>query len=96
MAAELATKQGTGKYSLSPASLLSIPQGTRLVLPSPNGSTLSLATGATLTIVGCLRNARAVASAARRYGSKITVIPAGERWSDRSLRPALEDWMGKE
>ena len=92
--AELATKRGTGKYSLSPVSLMLIPQGTRLVLPSPNGSTLSLATGATPTITGCLRNAQAVASAAMRYGSKIAVIPAGERWTDGSLRPAIEDWIG--
>ncbi|MEO1070051.1 MAG: 2-phosphosulfolactate phosphatase, partial [Cyanobacteria bacterium J06638_6] len=94
MHAELATKRGTGQYSLSPASLLSIPQGTRLVLPSPNGSTLSLATGKTPTIAGCLRNAKAVASAAMSYGQKIAVIPAGERWSDGSLRPALEDLIG--
>lgn len=94
MDAALAAKRGKGKYSLSPASLLSIPQGTRLVLPSPNGSTLSLATGATPTIAGCLRNAKAVALAAMSYGSKIAVIPAGERWGDHTLRPALEDLMG--
>lgn len=94
MDAELATKRGRGKYSLSPVSLMSIPQGTRLVLPSPNGSTLSLATGATPTIAGCLRNAEAVALAAMGYGPKIAVIPAGERWGDRSLRLALEDLMG--
>jgi 2-phosphosulfolactate phosphatase len=94
MDAELASKRGKGKFSLSPASLLSIPQGTRLVLPSPNGATLSLATGATPTIAGCLRNAKAVASAAMSYGPKIAVIPAGERWGDRSLRLALEDLMG--
>ena len=92
--AELAAKRGIGKYSLSPASLLSIPHGTRLVLPSPNGATLSLATGTTPTIAGCLRNAKAVASAAMAYGQKIAVIPAGERWTNGSLRPALEDWMG--
>ena len=46
-------RQGTG-YSLSPASLRHIPPGTRLVLPSPNGSTLSLSTGAVYTFAGCL------------------------------------------
>jgi 2-phosphosulfolactate phosphatase len=92
--AELATKRGNGRYSLSPASLSSIPQGTRLVLPSPNGSSLSLATGKTPTIAGCLRNAKAVAAAAMSYGPKIAVIPAGERWSDGSLRPGIEDWIG--
>lgn len=94
MDAELAGKRGHTRYSLSPESLLSIPHGMRLVLPSPNGSSLSLATGETPTLAGCLRNFRAVAAAAMAYGRKIAVIPAGERWSDGSLRPALEDWVG--
>lgn len=81
-------------YSLSPASLLDIPAGTPLVLPSPNGATLSLATGAVPTFAGCLRNARAVAHAAQQVGARIGVIPAGERWPDGSLRPALEDLIG--
>ncbi len=81
-------------YTLSPASLLSIPAGTRIVLPSPNGSTLSVSTGATPTLAGCLRNAQAVAAAARTFGERIAVIPAGERWRDGSLRPAWEDWAG--
>jgi 2-phosphosulfolactate phosphatase len=34
-------EQGSVPYSLSPTSLLAIPPGTRLVLPSPNGATLS-------------------------------------------------------
>src|SRR5215217_860575 len=51
--------ESTG-YSLSPASLRAIPPGTRLVLPSPNGTNLSGATGTIPTIAGCLRNARAV------------------------------------
>jgi len=81
-------------YSLSPGSLLAIQPRTKLVLPSPNGSTLSLATGATPTLLGCLRNARAVAAAAQKIGRRIAVIPAGERWqADNSLRPALEDWL---
>lgn len=92
--AELATKRGSGQYSLSPPSLLTLPQKTRLVLPSPNGSSLSLATAETPTIAGCLRNFRAVANAARDYGRNIAIIPAGERWSDGSLRPSLEDWIG--
>lgn len=95
MAAELAGDRGRGaKYSLSPQSLLDIQVGTRLVLPSPNGSTLTLGTGETPTLAGCLRNYRAVASAAQRYGKRIAIIPAGERWSDGSLRPAFEDWIG--
>jgi 2-phosphosulfolactate phosphatase len=42
---------------------------------------------------GCLRNAAAVAGACAEYGS-VGVVPAGEKWSDRSLRPSLEDWLG--
>lgn len=96
LGAELAGKRGTaGAYSLSPASLQFIPVGTRLVLPSPNGATLSLGTGNTGTLAGCLRNATAVASTAQAMGKTIAVIPAGERWrTDGSLRPAFEDWVG--
>jgi 2-phosphosulfolactate phosphatase len=83
-----------GSYSLSPSSLLEISAGTRLILPSPNGATLSTRTTATPTLAGCLRNAHAVARAARRLGSHVTVIAAGERWPDGSLRPALEDLLG--
>lgn len=93
--AELAAKWGGTGYSLSPHSLVSLPPALRLVLPSPNGSTLSMSTGQTPTIAGCLRNAGAVAAAAMRYGKRIAVIPAGERWrADGSLRPAYEDWLG--
>lgn len=81
-------------YSLSPASLLTIPAGTRLVLPSPNGSTLSLATGDVPTLAGCLRNATAVAAKAQQLGPRISVIAAGERWPGGLLRPSLEDLLG--
>lgn len=94
MNAELAQKRGGSGYSLSPASLTQISRDTQLVLPSPNGSSLSLATGITPTWAGCLRNCRAVALAAMGYGRKIAVIPAGERWEDGSLRPAFEDLIG--
>ena len=80
--------------SLSPASLLTLPPGTRLLLPSPNGATLSLLGGDTPTLAGCLRNAAAVARAAAAIGPRVAVVPAGEQWPDRSLRPALEDWLG--
>ena len=92
--AQVASKERKAGFSLSPASLSQIPEGTKLVLPSPNGSRLSLKTGRTPTLAGCLRNARAVARAAQRYGRHIALIPAGERWPDGSLRPSLEDWIG--
>ena len=81
-------------YSLAPTSLLTIPRGTRLVLPSPNGSSLTLAAGQVPTLAGCLRNAKAVATASHRIGSRISVIPAGETWNVGSLRPAFEDLVG--
>jgi 2-phosphosulfolactate phosphatase len=93
--AELASAtREKGPWSLSPASLLSLPPGTQLVLPSPNGSALSLATGNTPTLAGCFRNARAVAEECHRRGRRISIISAGEKWSDGSLRPSLEDWLG--
>lgn len=81
-------------YSLSPASLQALPAGAALVLPSPNGAALSLLAGEAATYAGCLRNAAAVAQAAAQHGCPVTVIPAGERWPDGTLRPSLEDWLG--
>jgi 2-phosphosulfolactate phosphatase len=93
--------QQEAPYSLSPASLLAIPAGTRLVLPSPNGATLSqLAAHLCPTVlVGCLRNATAVANVVRASGGSVAVIAAGERWVHAgeltgSLRPAVEDLVG--
>ena len=87
---------GNEPYSLSPASLTDIPRGTRLVLPSPNGSTLSAiaAEARRILLAGCLRNASAVAHAALDMGDAIGVVASGERWPDGSLRPALEDLLG--
>ena len=83
-------------YSLSPATLLGIPAGTRLVLPSPNGSAISVLAAdlGRPILAGCLRNAAVVAAAARARGAVIGVIAAGERWGDGGLRPAYEDLLG--
>ena len=92
--AELAGKSRDANFSLSPQSMMDIPKGTKLVLPSPNGATLTLTTGRTPTFAGCLRNAQAVAEFAQKYGDRIAVIPAGERWQDGTLRPSFEDLIG--
>lgn len=88
-------------WSLSPASLSSIPDGQALVLPSPNGSTLchvAVESGAAAVFAGCLRNASVVAGAAHRAAGDepVAVIAAGERWGgpDGPLRPAIEDQLG--
>ena len=87
---------GPALSSLSPASLLGVPAGTRVELASPNGATVSLALAGAGAVVlaGCLRNASAVAAAARDLGRPVGVVAAGERRPDGSLRPAVEDLIG--
>lgn len=94
--ATLASPDRTDKsaFTLSPPSLRNIPAGLALVLPSPNGSRLSLATGTTPTVAACFRNYRAVADYVRRRAARIAVIPAGEQWPNGSLRPCFEDQAG--
>jgi 2-phosphosulfolactate phosphatase len=83
-------------WSLSPAALRRAPFTPRLVLPSPNGSAIcaTAGAGAAAVVAGCLRNAAAVGRFLRGYPGPVTVIAAGERWPDGSLRPALEDLLG--
>ena len=86
-----------GAPSLSPASLVALGRGARVVLPSPNGSTCAaLASGGGATVVAaCLRNAAAVTTWLNaRAATTVTVVACGERWHDGSLRPALEDHHG--
>lgn len=96
--AELAGKRSdkTARFSLSAPTLQSIPEGTHLVLPSPNGSHISFAAKGKPVFAGCLRNAAAVAAEAMNTvgDGTLAVIPAGERWQDGSLRPAIEDLIG--
>ncbi len=95
--AELASKRGRGRFTLAPASLRMVPSGLRLVLPSPNGSTLAWAAqelSAAAIVVGCFRNATAVARWAAQQGRDVAVIAAGERWEDGTIRFAIEDWIG--
>lgn len=96
--AVVATKGGESGWSLRPSSLIEAPAGLRLVLPSPNGSALThgaKAAGASQVIVGCLRNAPAVARALDS-ASSVAVIAGGERWRGTTgpLRPAIEDHLG--
>jgi 2-phosphosulfolactate phosphatase len=87
--------QSDAAYSLSPVSLKKIPKHTKLILPSPNGSTLSLAAGKyATTLAGCFRNCRSVGAKAVSSGQRITVIACGEQWPDGTIRPALEDYAG--
>lgn len=81
--------------TLSPHSLLDLQPGARLVLPSPNGSTVSraaLTTGLPVASA-CLRSAGATARWLARY-RRVGVVAAGEQWVDGSLRPAYEDLVG--
>jgi 2-phosphosulfolactate phosphatase len=88
-------RRGPGP-SLSPASLVELPAGTHLALPSPNGATLCAAVAATgaVLLAGCLRNASACAAAARAIDGPIGIVPAGERWPDDTMRVAAEDALG--
>jgi 2-phosphosulfolactate phosphatase len=88
------TKRSKMEFSLSPASLFKLKPGDRIVLPSPNGSTISFSIENSQVICGCLRNAEAVAAAAKKFGKNILVIAAGEQWEGGSLRPGLEDMVG--
>ncbi len=99
--AVLAGRRGDGGPSLSPTDLVDLRPGTRIVLPSPNGSTIAVAAaerGVPFVLAGSLRNASATARRARAlsHDGAIGVIAAGERWGSATgpLRPALEDQLG--
>ena len=85
--------------SLSPAAMAAVSGVERIVLPSPNGSTITQAlagTGARV-VAGSLRNAAAVADHLAPLvhgGATCVVVPAGERWPDGTLRPCAEDLWG--
>jgi 2-phosphosulfolactate phosphatase len=86
----------SGAVSLSPVSFDGVTGIERVVLPSPNGSAISLGLAdAGVTVVGaCLRNAPAVGRWLRGRPGRVSVVSAGERWPDGSLRPAVEDLWG--
>jgi 2-phosphosulfolactate phosphatase len=92
---------GNTGVSLSPLSIRrAASSGTlarvgRLVLPSPNGSTIARALEGTVPVVAaCLRNAPAVGRWLARLPGPVAVVAAGERWPGDLLRPAVEDLWG--
>lgn len=97
---EATRADGPPRPSLSPAGMLRAAPVPRLVLPSPNGSTIAslLRNAGSRVGIGCLRNASAVVDLATvelAAGRTVALIAAGERWAgDGSLRPALEDHLG--
>jgi 2-phosphosulfolactate phosphatase len=88
--------RASGGVSLSPQSFHEAAGVARVVLPSPNGSSISfaLAESGAGVVGACLRNAGAVAGHLAAGIGRVFVIAAGERWPDGSLRPAVEDLWG--
>ena len=82
--------------SLSPVSLRGLGAGDRVVLPSPNGATLTLvaAEHGSAVVAASLRNASAVGQSPLAATGVVSVIAAGERWPDGGLRPCFEDLVG--
>ncbi|MDI9902540.1 2-phosphosulfolactate phosphatase [Rhodococcus sp. IEGM 1409] len=88
-----------GQISLSPRTIREAEAPNRLVLPSPNGSTIAFALASLApTCVGAsLRNATAVADwIVHEHGSRarVAIIASGEKWPGGELRPAVEDLWG--
>jgi 2-phosphosulfolactate phosphatase len=99
--AVLAVGRSQPGITLSPASIRQARGIDRLVLPSPNGSTISqqLSDSGSTVFAVSLRNTSAAAdwvAAKLAEDPSLTVIAiaAGERWPDGSLRPAVEDLWG--
>ena len=92
------SEAGPGQVSLAPETVQRARGIERLVLPSPNGSTVAARVAASgSAVVGVsLRNAAAAAAWVRsRAGDRpVAVVAAGERWNDGPLRPAVEDLWG--
>jgi len=84
---------GGARWSLSPVDLGRLRPGTRLVLPSPNGSALAYGVRThapqAAVLAGCLRNASAVAHEVVESVSRgpVAVVGAGERWDTDAGAP---------
>lgn len=95
------SEAGPGDLSLSPVTIRQAQGVERLVLPSPNGSTIAhrLSDSGATVIAVSLRNRLAAADwvyarIVENPDLKVVAIAAGERWKDGSLRPAVEDLWG--
>ncbi|MBB2988041.1 2-phosphosulfolactate phosphatase [Terracoccus luteus] len=89
--------------SLSPGSVRRAEALDAVVLPSPNGSTVTglLADAGAEVVAASLRTRAAVGRwlvdrlvRSAGHPTALVVVPAGERWADGSLRPAVEDLWG--
>jgi 2-phosphosulfolactate phosphatase len=91
----LLVNDGAG-LSLSPTAWLKQANVNAAVLPSPNGGTCSLLAAETgaIVVAACLRNAPAVARYLAGTALPVLVLACGERWTDGTLRPSLEDLLG--
>lgn len=93
-----------GEFSLSPASLVDLPSGRRLIFTSLNGAAcVAASVAAPEVLIGCLLNGGAAADlVASRLGQgltdRCTLIACGERWSSTAKlngwRPCIEDHLG--
>ncbi|WP_442544582.1 2-phosphosulfolactate phosphatase [Arthrobacter sp. KN11-1C] len=97
--AQLAGPRGGGGLSLSPSSLRDARTLNRVVLPSPNGSSIAYGLARDIPLVAAvsLRNAAATVewvAAELSPDAVVAVIAAGELWPGGSLRPAVEDQIG--
>lgn len=97
--AVLAGPRGSVGLTRSPSQLLATPAVDRVLLPGIGGALVEpLAEVSTTVVAASLRNARATADwIAREHDAEdalVAVVAAGERWTDGSLRPALEDLWG--
>lgn len=99
--AVLAVGRSQPGITLSPLSIRQAKGVRRLVLPSPNGSTISqqLSDSGSTVLALSLRNRSAAVDWVARWLANdpsltVVAIAAGERWPDGSLRPAVEDLWG--
>lgn len=95
------SEAGPGEVSLSPGTVRAAPALRRVVLPSPNGSTIAHTAGteARAVIGVSLRNTTAASTWALRRirrdpAAWVAVVAAGELRTDGTPRPAAEDLWG--